>query len=253
MVVAGVGALALAGCGGSEAGGVVNPEPATIELPEGADDVLVRLGDGDFPTLLIAGDGSVFQLDDQIPADFGGEGFAAIAPLPPSPAPVVRRQLTETGLQIVFQRAEELGLLDTPPEYESPNVTDSGSTSLTLRDAHGTYEHRAYALGFDDPESDRDRRALLSMVEDLGDLEALVGRNISDLEPYVPDTYHVRTGTLFTGEEGQAWPEGVPVEEGCVRLPIERFPAGVSGTYRYVGGDGEVQIWVAPDLPGDDC
>src|SRR5690606_36611586 len=107
-------------------------------------------------------------------------------------------------------------------------VTDLSSTYLLLRDERGTYEHSAYALGFDDDEIDDERQALLDMVHDTSDLEGLVGRDdLGRSQPYRPAVYSVSTEKAYT-REGQRWPAGVTLEEGCVELPFDRFPDGVS-------------------------
>jgi hypothetical protein len=265
-LVAALGACA--GDDGDEGDGDGGPggDPGAVELPTGADDVVLRLGGGPMPTLLIAGDGSVYELaEESAPSDLQGWSSVrvvgdrpAIAPAPTGPAPMTVRQLTEEGLQRVFQRAAELGLLDTPPEYADVDVTDSGSTFLELRDADGTYEHVAYALGFGDEEVDDERQAFADMVADLEDLERLAGRgNLSEPEPHTPDTYLVTADDDdFVPPGGQLWPADVPLEEGCVELPLERFPDPAAGTYRADRDDADrtgQRVWVVPDLPGDDC
>jgi hypothetical protein len=277
---------AVGACSGDDAGEPDGGNGGEVELPNGRDDVVLRLGAGPVPTLLIAGDGTVYELASEppsrvavpraasgrhgftdagtaselrrlsAPADSRAHGFAAIAPAPTGPMPMTVRHLTDEGLQRVFERAAELGLLDRPPDYADVDVTDSGSTYLELRDVDGTYEHVAYALGYDDEEIDDERQALLDMVQDLGDIVHLAGRrNISDPEPYTPETYLVTVDGLVTAG-GQRWPAGVPVEEGCVQLPLEQFPDPAAGTYRDDGdgSDGTTQrVWVVPDLPGDEC
>lgn len=242
-----VGLVVGAGCSGDDSG-------SAPTRPTGRDDIVVQLGDGKMPTLLISGDGTVYEQSTAAPRRGAASGRLGIAPAPASPAPMIVRQLTEAGLDRVFERADELGLLDPPPEYASVDVTDSSSTYLLLRDDDGTYEHSAYALGYVDEEVDDERQALLDMVHDLTDLDGLVGRDeIGRSQPYMPTTYSVSTDKAFT-EDGQRWPAGVPLEEGCVELPFDRFPDGVSGTYLYPGDDGDaLRVWVVPDLPGDDC
>jgi hypothetical protein len=256
---------ALGACGGDDGDGDGDGDGrghGAVELPTGADDVVLRLGDGPMPTLLIAADGAVYEPAERSSSAEGWSavpvavGRPAIAPAPTGPAPMTVRQLTEEGLQRVFQRADELGLLDTPPEYADVSVTDSSSTYLELRDADGTYEHVAYALGYDDEEIDDERQAFADMLDDLDDLERLAGRgNLSDPEPYAPDTYVVTVDSLVT-PDGRDWPADVTLEEGCVELPLERFPGPVAGTYRYDADDTDravQRVWVVPDLPGDDC
>ena len=258
------GVAALGACGGDDGGDGGDGDGqggGGVQLPTGRDDVVLRLGEGPVPTLLIAGDGAVYELADvPLPGDGwsgaapAGQGFVAIAPLPAGPMPMTVRQLNDEGLQRVFERADELGLLGTPPDYAEVNVTDSGSTYLELSDADGTYEHVAYALGYDDPEVDDERQAFSAMVQELGDIERLAGRrNISEAEAYVPATYRVLADAGYVSD-GRQWPAAVPFEEGCVELPLDRFPDGVAGTYLYEVDDASpTRVWVVPDLPGDDC
>jgi hypothetical protein len=266
---------ALGACSGDDGNGDGDGDgrgQGAVELPTGADDVVLRLGDGPMPTLLIAGDGAVYEpaAESSSAEGWSAEGWSAegwsavplvvgrpaIAPAPTGPAPMTVLRLTQEGLQRVFQRADELAMLDTPPEYADVSVTDSSSTYLELRDADGTYEHVAYALGYDDEEIDDERQAFADLLDDLDDLERLAGRgNLSDPEPYAPDTYVVTVDSLVAAG-GRDWPADVPLEEGCVELLLERFPGPVAGTYRYDADDTDramQRVWVVPYLPGDDC
>lgn len=265
----------LAGCGSS--GGVtsgtsVTVAPITIEYSPAGDDAIVRIGAPEWlPSLVIGGDGWAYQPLADAASDWtstesrrpsvrpsgraalpGASARPAAAPAPPEPTPMARRLLTPAGVQIVLALADELGLLAVPGEYEDPGVTDVGSTYLQLAIADGTFDHSAYALGYVDETGNR--RNLEQFVDAVGDLEALVGAdNIGPAEPYVPETFAVSVFNGYSFDDEITWPDGVPIEQGCVALPIDRFPSGVAGLYT-VGIDGApTRISVIPDLPGDGC
>ncbi|MCU1365248.1 MAG: hypothetical protein JWN39_887 [Ilumatobacteraceae bacterium] len=149
--------------------------------------------------------------------------------------------------------AAHLGLLAPPPDYPSPGTTDLETTEVSVTDSTGTYVHDAYALGFE-PEMGA-RQQLLAFVTALSDIEALVGADaIGAAESYVPTKFVVTTGGSFASSGAPAvWPSDVTVQEGCVQLPIDRFPAGAAGLYVATVGGQQIRIAVVPDLPGDAC
>ncbi|MCU1397506.1 MAG: hypothetical protein JWN62_615 [Acidimicrobiales bacterium] len=149
--------------------------------------------------------------------------------------------------------AAHLGLLAPPPDYPSPGTTDLETTEVSVTDSTGTYVHDAYALGFEAETGARKR--LLDFVDALSDIETLVGADaIGAAEPYVPTTFVVTTGGSFASNGAPTdWPKDVPVQEGCVQLPIDRFPAGVAGLYIATVDAQQIRIAVVPDLPGDSC
>lgn len=149
--------------------------------------------------------------------------------------------------------ADELGLLATPGPYEDPGVTDMSTTDVTLVDRAGAYVHDAYALGFDDETGNR--KDLLDFVTAVGDLQSLVGaENLGPAEAFVPEVFAVSIdGAAYSADGPADWPAGVPVEAGCIRLPVAEFPAGVAGIYVADVDGTATQITVVPDLPGDDC
>ena len=71
--------------------------------------------------------------------------------MPDAFVPRTVRTLDDAGLQMVLDQAAEAQLLQTPPEYGQPGVTDLPSTAVRLATAADTYTHSAYALGFEDP------------------------------------------------------------------------------------------------------
>ncbi len=229
-----------------------------IEYPTGADDAVVRFGsaslDESLPVLVIGGDGWAYVSQPEVD---GASGIVAgVAPAPPEAQPVVRRRLTEAGMQIVLGRADELGLLDRPPVYEDPQITDVGSTVVELTTTDDSYVHEAIGLGIPDPESG-DRKRLSDFAEDAADLEQLVGTdNLGPAEPYVPDEHLVvvRSSFLDSDETSERrWPAAGPVEEGCAELPLDAFDEPPSGSY-VVELDGELQrVSVIPAVPGGRC
>ena len=145
-------ALAGAGCGGDDGSGgtteTATGEAGTAWAP-GKDTVIarVRTGGGFVPQevgfsevsqVVVFGDGRVLLTTPS-------------AGMPNAFVPRTVRTLDDAGLQMVLDQAEEAQLLQTPPEYGQPGVTDVPSTAVSLATADDTYTHSAYALGFEDP------------------------------------------------------------------------------------------------------
>jgi hypothetical protein len=256
-------AVTLAACGDDS-------EPAAASYPTDPDIAVVRVGyPTNFPAIVIGGDGWAYTLTDTAADDLdedGGadgdvEGFArpagrsaaSIAPAPPEPLPIERRRLTPEGMEIVLAHADELGLLAVPDEYADPQVTDVGSTFVSFTVEAGTFEHEAYALGYVDEKGNR--KNLSDFVDEVIDLESLVGAdNIGPAEPYAPSLYQVTTqGSFDTEGYDVTWPSDVPVEDGCIELPVDRFPDGPAGTFIAEVNGERVRVFAVPDLPGDDC
>jgi hypothetical protein len=262
-------AVSLAACGTDEATTSPEATPPKDSTPPvdstsstdesystDSDVAVVRVGDPDFlPTIVIGGDEWAYtpsELNDG-PQGFGGGVAPAAAPAPPEPTPMERRQLTPAGMEIVLDRAAELGLLAVPDEYADPQVTDVGSTFVSFIVGAGTFEHEAYALGVIDESGNR--KNLADFVADMDDLESLVGgKNIGPAEPYVPSKWVVTSrGSYETDGYEVTWPAAVPVEDGCIELPIAEFAEGVAGTY-IADVDGQlIRVSVLPVLPGDGC
>jgi hypothetical protein len=247
-------------------------EPAAASYPTDPDIAVVRVGyPTDFPDVVIAGDGWAYTLTDaaadgsaddvEVGNNGDAEGFVhpaarsalSIAPAPPEPLPIERRRLTARGIEIVLARADELGLLAVPNEYADPQVTDVGGTFVSFAVDDGTFEHEAYALGYVDETGNR--KDLSDFVDEVSDLETLVGAdNVGPAEPYAPSLYQVRTqGSFDTEGYDVTWPSDVPVEDGCIELPVDRFPDGAAGTFIAEVNSERIRVFAVPDLPGDDC
>ncbi|MEP1126374.1 MAG: hypothetical protein ABJH68_21025 [Ilumatobacter sp.] len=250
---------------GSEPPSERGSEPPSIEAASYDDDpdtAIVRIGRPDqFPTIVIGGDGWAYFPADRTQVDAEPSGLVGAAapvravPAPPVPTPISRRQLTVTGMEIVLARADRLDLLEEPDEYEDPQITDSGSTFVSFDVDAGTFEHDAYALGSQDESGNRQR--LLRFVEELSDLEELVGsENIGPVEPFTPERYVVTNqGNPYFADvdDSRVWPTDVDVVEGCVELPLDSFPGGAAGIWVEDPLDESTLIGVVPDLPGDSC
>ena len=103
-------------------------------VPEGAD---FRTP----PELLIVGDGTVYLPGAQI----------EIFPAPLLPA-ITTATLDPDGVRAVLDAADKAGLLKPPPSYEpasdAAQVADAPTTSLEIHANGETFDHQAYALGF---------------------------------------------------------------------------------------------------------
>ncbi len=247
-MLAGVTLVAACGPGGPETVGsdttitTASPPSTDARYATGADDLLIRVDSGygpALPALAVAGDGSVYA-----PAPPGG--LAAPPPGPPATEVSVRR-LTPEGLQLVMNRAAGLGLLGTPPDYDTDEApTDQSYTTVTITDLNGRYVHRAYALGTVDPGASDARDALDLFIGELHDLERLVGQeHIGPAEHYQPEQWKV---SIDGGPGGgwptpdREWPFEETVRDGCAALePIGG--ADIAGTYTAeVDGSSEVVV-----------
>ena len=165
------------------------PAADGYEHGSGAEDVVARIDSavGAFttpefafqrtPTLLVAGDGRAFRPGAQI----------AIFPSPLLPAIEVL-PIDEASIQAILAAADEAGLLAAPPDYtaDAPQVTDVGSTIVTLSAGGAEYVHEAYALGFE-TETSPARLALQTFVEDA---QAIIG-GLTGGELFTPTEYDV--------------------------------------------------------------
>ena len=266
LIVAAAATSFFAGCSQGSIQSAAGPS-SEARFPTDPDVAIVRIGfDQSYPTLVIGGDGWAYsaaehETERSSPEPGGGPvGFRSnvtgqpeMAPAPPEPLPMERQRLSPRGLQIVVELADDLGLLAPPDVYEDPQITDVGSTFVRLINDEGTFEHTAHALGYDDETGNRQK--LLDFVEAMENLELLVGAdNIGPVEPYVPIDYRVAiVGSFATEGLAVSWPHGLSVEEGCVQLPIERFPDGAAGSF-IATVDGEpTRVIVIPAVPGDAC
>ena len=214
MVIAAPALVALVAACGDDSATPASPDVSTdagtdagtgIVYPTGADDVVLRLGhEGGFvapgtafvnlPTLLVSGDGRVFQ-----PAPTTLEFPGKLVP------PMLVQSITPAGIQRLLQLAADDGLLAPPPDYSADiKVADVPDTVLELDAEGGSFVHRAPALGFNidangnpAPESSIARQRLASFVTQVGDLESVVGaENLGAPTLYAPERYRFQAMVL---------------------------------------------------------
>lgn len=217
------------------------------------------------PTLLIAGDGRVYQ-EGVTTGEFPGVLVH----------PVQVRTLTAEGIQTILRLAEEAGLLAEAPDYTgAQNVADAPDTVLTINAGGGEYVHRAYALGIGGPseneESSPARQALLDFVNEVGDLTAVVGNDaIGEQEIFEPTEFRFQAlpfdkAALDTMEPEPLvvnWSDEIPVRLAdateCAVVPaatIGEFFGEMKQNTVFLEGDRETesfyQLAVVAVLPGD--
>lgn len=253
----------LTACGDDDEGGITHPT--------GANDVVLRIGyEGGFvpagfafvnlPTLLISGDGRVFE-QGAITLEFPG----------PLMTPVFVRSISDAGIGAVLQLAEDAGLLAAPPDYEIPGdvaIADAPTTVVTIVANGKEYRHAAYALGIDQPDggpSTPARDNLQAFVQLLADLPKVAGaKEVGESLPFLAERYRFQA----MGVDPEAWTDPAPTvlpwpEEIGVRLADAETCAMVAADA--VGAvfeeadqltffeeeDVVYQLFVAPVLPGD--
>jgi len=270
-----VAGLTAAACGSENVD--VSDQPAGgISYPTGADQVVVRLTTGggfvpegaDFrtpPDLLIVGDGTVYRPGAQI----------AIYPAPLVPA-ITTATLDPAGVQAVLDAADKAGLLKAPPSYEpasgAAQVADAPTTRLEIHADGQTFDHRAYALGFqpNGVESTPQRNALDRFVTQLKDLTTMVGaEHLTAEEVYTPERFGV-IARVATPEElaptaDQITPDVVPWPDAapplasmtaCTEVPAaalgDTFDQANQLTHFSQAGT-TYTVFVRVLLPGETC
>lgn len=182
------------------AGGIVHPTGATEAVlrygwsggfvPEGYDFMRV-------PTILIAGDGTVYR-----------PGVMTMEYPGPLIGPITVSSITEAGIQKLLTEADSRGLLTPPaPDYvlENPMIADAPNTDVELF-ANGTSVlHSAYALGIATPDQQEEltpaRQTLLEYTRLLDDLAGTVGADqLGAEEMYTPAAFRVRARATQPGE-----------------------------------------------------
>jgi hypothetical protein len=249
-----------------------------IAHPTGADDVVLRLGyAGGFtmqgasftfpPTLLVSGDGRVFQPGAQIEIYPG-----------PLLQPVMVRTITEAGVQKLLRLADDAGLLATPPDYTADiPVADAPDTVVTINADGGSYVHQAYALGMDLDASGQtidgltpQRAKLKKFVDLIGDITPIVGaENLGEEAPFEATAYrfqaYVVDPAALVGQEPAPtvvpWPASTGIKLAaaaeCARLDAAAagsvFTDAMQNTY-FTDEGVTYSIAVGRVLPGDpDC
>jgi hypothetical protein len=226
-------------------------EPGDRPSPPSDPDAALLTIDGGVPA--ITADGRVFMRVD------GPQGFAAALPLGEPTGALTVAQLTADGLAAVLAEADDLGLLDTPPDYGEPGITDQGYLRVTLATADGTFEHSVYAPGEETGDADADaaRARLDEFVHFVDTLQMQLGDEISSPQPYVPEQWIIDTSPYVEQDDVQAWPFAIDPVDGCVSLPSDADADTASGVYSVtVPGedtDEEHIVEVRPALPFTDC
>ncbi len=182
--------------------------PGAIGHPTGADVAVIRYGaEGGFvapetifvnvPSLVVSGDGRAF-VPGAVPAIYPG----------PLLLPMGVRTISEAGIQRLLALASTAALLAAPPDYTAEMmVADAPDTVVRFTVDAGTFEHRAYALGFgvDDQgaptaEVTPARQALLDYVLALGDLASTVGAEPGEETLFEPTEYRVRATSVVEAD-----------------------------------------------------
>lgn len=261
-LLATVGAVAC----GSDDGGSGTDVPRTTEAPDttgGPPPSGVR---GDLPALPDDPDAAFLTIDGGVPAITADgrlfertpepQGIRALPLGEPTGALTVSR-LTSDGLAEVVAKANELGLLQAPPDYGDPGITDQSLLTVVLTTADGRYEHSVYAPEHDSGDRDADaaRDRLDEFVRFVNSLHMQLADEIGAAEPYVPEQWVVDTSPWVESRDVQPWTfDGDPVD-GCATFPSDADVDSVSGLYIVTmpGEDTDEAhvVEVSPALPFD--
>jgi hypothetical protein len=183
-------ALVAGACGDDDSGVETGGTDGPFVYPTGADEIVVRVSSGggyvpldvqlaDMPEYSLYGDGRLVFLGPQI----------EIFP-PPALPPLLEVQLSDREIQALLQRAADAGLLGEDVDYGSPDVTDLGSTSVTINVDGTEHASGAYALGFDDENLTVEQRVARERLQDfIGDVDAATAE--SNVPPYGADAVSV--------------------------------------------------------------
>lgn len=217
------------------------PAEGAIAHPTGADVAIIRYGaEGGFvapetlfvnvPSLVVSGDGRAF-VPGAVPAIYPG----------PLLLPMGVRTISEAGIQRLLALALNAGLLAPPPDYSAEMmVADAPDTVVRFTVGAGTFEHRAYALGFgvDDQGAPTEemtpaRQALLDYVQALGGLAATVGSALGEETLFEPTEYRLRATPVMEADLAGMdpaptivdWPASIGLDlataSDCVRVSAD--------------------------------
>jgi hypothetical protein len=206
------------------------------------------------PTMLVSGDGRVFQ-PGVVPEIYPG----------PLVHPVTTRTVTESGIQQLLSLGDQQGLL-ADVQYDAPmDIVDAPEVVVEIAANGATYRHQAYALGINE-ETDPARAALWHFVtKATGDW--LFGDNpeLGPEQPFEPQTYLVRA-SIAPEQSGDIpptivdWPADTSVRLAdaaeCAAIPAADvaaiFADATELTY-FTDAGVTYQLAVKPQLPGDGC
>lgn len=253
----------LAACGDDEAA----TEPSYADGPN--DVVLSIRYEGGFvpmgfafvntPTLLVSGDGRVFEPGMQT-LEFPG----------PLLSPVMVRPISAAGIRKVIRLAGDAGLLAAPPDYSLPGgmmVADAPTTVVTITVGGQTYRHAAEALGLGigDGTSTPARDNLAAFVEVMTDITAVAGTGeVGEPIPFDPDRYRLQAMEANPADWGEPaptvvdWPAGTGVllaeAATCATATAEGVGQVLTAADQltfFREGDVVYQVFAAGMLPGD--
>ena len=148
-------------------------------------------------------------------------------------------------------------LLQAPPDYGNPGISDQGYLVVTLTTAAGTFEHRVYAPGepTQDPAADAARDRLDEFVSFLASLSSELGDDLGPWTPYVPEQWLVDTAPYVESSGSQPWPFDTEPVDGCATFPSDPDVDTASGVYAVptATSGGERVVEVSPALPFTEC
>jgi hypothetical protein len=272
-------------------GGSGSPQPSgtvstgAISYATGAGDLVIRLryvgGFApatahllDVPVVSVYGDGTAI-VPGPVPAIYPG-------PLLPN---LQRATITPAGMQVLLEAARVAGLFGPDAHYDLDGIMDASSSEFTVRADGQIHTISAYAL-FDsggrepqqpgaDPAVMEARARLLTFQNQLTNLEALLGDEVSDATPYVADALQLLifdgapVDEQALGQEPIAWPleaplatlgEPIPalvegqrcaVIEGADVATLLPLMARANTLTPWTDGDGVYGLAVRPMLPGE--
>jgi hypothetical protein len=205
------------------------------------------------PTLLVSGDRRVFS-----------PGVSTMEYPGKLVAPIMVRSMDPDTIGRMFEIFKAHKLLRTVTYATNPMIADAGDTSLTFTIDGTTYQHIAYALGFDN-EKDADRAELAAAVNEVSALAAESATSAPDGESlFTPTNYQVRSlSEDMAGSPGdgivpneQTWPTGVARlsdATDCIDVAasaVEPLLPSATSITRFVEDGKKYVLAVRPVLPG---
>ena len=238
-----------------------------IEHPTGADEAVLEIREegglagpqqvAGPATLVVTGDGRLLQPGPVIEIYPG--------PLLPN---LQQRTVSEDGIQHLLALADEHGLLADETYANPDNVMDAPDTVVTVDAGGHSYEHRAYALGFEGDGAETENRARLQdFVTAATDFAASDHPSLGDEQPYESETYLIRAtpdqpDRTADGLEPSIveWPADVPVRLADAAECAEVPAAGVAGVLadaneltRFLDAGVSYALSVQPRVAGRSC
>ncbi|HEY7069760.1 MAG TPA: hypothetical protein VH479_06605 [Acidimicrobiales bacterium] len=240
-----------------------------IDHPSGADEIVLEIREegglagpqqvAGPSTLVVTGDGRLVQPGPVIEIYPG--------PLLPN---LQQRTISEEGVQQLLALADDHGLLADVTYPNPDNVMDAPDTVVTISAGGATFEHRAYALGYEGEgaETDEGRAQLQDFVSAATQLAASTDEpSLGDEEPYEADTYLLRAmpdqpDRTADGLEPSIvdWPAAAGVRladaSDCVEVPADGVAtvlADANQLTRFLDAGVTYALSVQPSVAGRSC